>query len=152
MKLEFNLPEKIIGYLNKNIKFTATSDLIPNEIYEGKINFIDTRIDTNSRTIRVYALINNKKNYLRPGIFMKVNLILLEKKDSYLIPEEALININSNHFVYIVENDIARLKEVSIGIRSQDMIEIESGLNAKDKIIFLGQEKLKDGSKINVIN
>ncbi|MBH44433.1 MAG: hypothetical protein CMD88_03155 [Gammaproteobacteria bacterium] len=152
MKLVFNLPENILGYLNRNIKFTATSDLIPNRKYEGRINFIDTRIDTQSRTIKVYALIDNEKNILKPGIFMKVNLVLLEKKDSYLIPEESIVNINSKHFVYIVENDIAKLREVSIGIRSNDMIEIEKGLNAKDIVIFLGQEKLKDGSTINIIN
>ena len=58
---------------------------------------------------------------------------------------------NKKHYVYIADNDIAKLKIVKIGIRNNALVEIISGLNTFDKVIFMGHEKLKDGSKIKII-
>ena len=151
MKLEFDLPEKILGYLNKKLSFTAFSDNLPNMNYRGTLDYIDTRIDRSTRTIRVYALIDNYDNLLKPGLLMKVDLLLEEKDNSILMPEEALLSINKKHYVYIVKNDVAKIQEISIGIRNKAMIEVTQGLKHSDKVIFMGQEKLKDGSKIKIL-
>ena len=151
MKLEFDLPEKILGYLNKKLPFTAFSNNLPNMRYAGTLDYIDTRIDRATRTIRVYALIDNHENLLKPGLLMKVDLLLEEKDNSILMPEEALLSINKKHYVYTVKNDVAKIQEISIGIRNEAMIEVTQGLKHSDKVIFMGQEKLKDGSKIKIL-
>ncbi len=174
MKLEFDLPEKILSYLNKKLSFSAFSDSLPNISYTGTLDYIDTRIDRATRTIRVYALIDNHENFLKPGLLMKVDLLLEEKDNSILIPEEALLSINKKHYVYTVKseerivdepgttsevaeapqetmNDVAKIQEISIGIRNEAMIEVTQGLKHSDKVIFMGQEKLTDGSKIKIL-
>ena len=95
--------------------------------------------------------LKNKKNILKPGLLMKMDIFLEERTDAILIPEKSLLNINKKHYVYIVDNDIAKLKPVQIGIRNNSLIEIKSGLNNFDKVIFMGHEKLKDGSKVKII-
>ena len=151
MKLEFDLPEKILGYLNQKLSFNAFSENLPNINYVGTLDYIDTRIDRATRTIRVYALIDNHDNLLKPGLLMKVDLLLEKKDNSILMPEEALLSINKKHYVYIVKNDVAKIQEISIGIRNKAMIEVTQGLKHSDKVIFMGQEKLKDGSKIKIL-
>jgi len=151
MKLEFDLPEKILGYLNQKLSFNAFSENLPNINYAGTLDYIDTRIDRATRTIRVYALIDNHDNLLKPGLLMKVDLLLEKKDNSILMPEEALLSINKKHYVYIVKNDVAKIQEISIGIRNKAMIEVTQGLKHSDKVIFMGQEKLKDGSKIKIL-
>jgi len=151
MKLPVNLPERILGYLNKSLKFVAYTDSVPGIEYKGTLEYIDTRIDTKTRTISAYALLENKKNILKPGLLMKMDVFLEEREDAILIPENSLLNINKKHFVYIVDNDVAKLKPVQIGIRNNAFIEIMSGLNSFDKVIYMGHEKLKDGSTIKVI-
>ena len=59
--------------------------------------------------------------------------------------------IECRFFVYIVQNDKAKLQLVKIGIRDNAYIEIESGLKSSDKVIYMGQEKLKNGSKIKIL-
>ena len=152
MKIKFDLPETNLTFLKKNLSFEATSDVIKGKIFKGNIDYIDSRIDEQSRTIRVYAILNNTDNVLRPGLFMKIKLVLQEKENAFLIPEEALLSINKKHYVYIAEGDNAKIKEVSIGIRMNQFIEIEKGLDINDKVIVLGHEKLRDGSKIKVLN
>ena len=151
MKLPLDLPERLLPYLSLKLKFNAMSDSLPNEKYKGTIEFVDTRIDTQTRTISAYALIDNRNLLLKPGLLMKVDINLEEKIDSILIPEEALLSINKKHFVYVVQNDTAKLQLVKIGIRDNAFIEIESGLKSSDKVIYMGQEKLKNGSKIKIL-
>ena len=152
MKIKFDLPDTNLAFLKKNLSFEATSDVIKGKIFKGNIDYIDSRIDEQSRTIRVYAILNNTDNVLRPGLFMKIKLVLQEKENAFLIPEEALLSINKKHYVYIAEGDNAKIKEVSIGIRMNQFIEIEKGLDINDKVIVLGHEKLRDGSKIKILN
>ena len=151
MKLPLDLPERLLPYLSLKLKFNAMSDSLPNEKYNGTIEFVDTRINTQTRTISAYALIDNRNLLLKPGLLMKVDIKLEEKIDSILIPEEALLSINKKHFVYVVQNDTAKLQLVKIGIRDNAYIEIVSGLKSSDKVIYMGQEKLKNGSKIKIL-
>ena len=151
MKLPLDLPERLLPYLSTKLKFKAVSDSLANTSYTGIINYIDTRINTETRTISAYALIDNNNLLLKPGLLMKVDISLEEKIDSMLIPEEALLSIDKKHFVYIIENNQAKLQLVNIGIRDNAYIEIESGLKRSDKVIYMGQEKLKNGSKIKVL-
>ena len=51
----------------------------------------------------------------------------------------------------MIEENIAKLKEVNLGISSNGMIQVLSGINSEDKVVTLGHEKLKDGSKIKII-
>ena len=152
MKLPLDLPERLMPYLSKKLSFLVTSDNLPNYEYYGDLKFVDTRIDTQTRTIEAYAVIDNKSNVLKPGLLMKVDIFLEENANAILIPEESLLSINEKHFVYKVDKDTARLTEVQIGIKANSAIEIKSGLSNNDIVIYMGQEKLKDGSKIKILN
>ncbi len=152
MKLELNLPERLTPFLTTDIKIRATSSNLANKKFTGKLDFIDTRIDKGTRTIAAYSLLDNNDNILKPGLLMKVDLILESINDAILIPEEALLSINGKHFVYVINEDRSVLKEITIGVRSDALIQVTSGLNENDMVVFMGQEKLKDQSLINIVD
>jgi membrane fusion protein (multidrug efflux system) len=152
MKLPLDLPERLLPYLSKNLSFLVTSDNLPDYEYYGDLKFVDTRINTQTRTIEAYAVIDNNSRVLKPGLLMKVDIFLEENDNAILIPEESLLSINEKHYVYKVDKDIAKLTEVQIGIKANSEIEIKSGLGNNDIVIYMGQEKLKDGSKIKILN
>ena len=68
-----------------------------------------------------------------------------------LIPEESVLTSKDYSYVFVIDEDIAKLKKVNLGITSNGMIQILSGLKSNDKVVTLGHEKLKDGSKIKII-
>lgn len=152
MKLPLDLPERLLPYLSKKLSFLVTSDNLPDYEYYGDLKFVDTRINTQTRTIEAYAVIDNNSRVLKPGLLMKVDIFLEENDNAILIPEESLLSINEKHYVYKVDKDIAKLTEVQTGIKANSEIEIKSGLSNNDIVIYMGQEKLKDGSKIKIIN
>ena len=152
MKANLYLPEKILPLIKGPIKFVASSKLYPNEKYYGEITNIDQRVDIKSRTIKSYALIDNKKNLLRPGLLVNVDIIIDEIKNAILVPEESILTAKDYSYVFVADKDIAKLKKVETGISNKGKTEILKGINVGDKIITLGHEKLKDGSKIKFID
>ena len=151
MKLPIDLPERILGYLTNKLSFVAITDSIPGTKYEGILEYVNTKIDVKTRTISAYALLDNKNNMLKPGLLMKLDISLEETEGAILVPEKSLLSINKKHYVYVADNDVAKLTIVQTGIRNNALVEIKSGLNTFDKVIFMGHEKLKDGSKIKII-
>tara|TARA_B100000925_G_scaffold283539_1_gene257542 strand:- start:480 stop:941 length:462 start_codon:yes stop_codon:yes gene_type:complete len=152
MKANLYLPEKILPLIKGPVKFVASSKLYPNEKYFGVITSIDQRVDVNSRTIKSYALIDNTKNLLRPGLLINVDIILDERQDAVIVPEESILTAKDYSYVFLVEEDIAKLKKVETGITNEGKTEILKGIEVGDKIVTLGHEKLKDGSKIKFID
>ena len=152
MKLELDLPERLAPFLTKDIQIRAISDNLSNKKFIAKLDFIDTRIDKSTRTIAAYSLIDNENNILKPGLLMKVDLILERINNAILIPEEALLSIDGEHYVYVVNNDKAVIKDITIGVRSDALIQVTSGLDEKDNIVYMGQEKLKDQSLIKIVD
>ena len=151
MKAFIYLPEKILPQISKNIKYIASSKLFPEQKYFGVISNIDQRVNRDSRTIRAYAIIDNKNKNLRPGLLLNIDIVLDEIKDTMLIPEESVLTSKDYSYVFIIDEDVAKLKKVNLGITSNGMIQILSGLKSNDKVVTLGHEKLKDGSKIKII-
>ena len=151
MKAFIYLPEKILPQISQNIKYIASSKLFPEEKYFGVISNIDQRINRDSRTIRAYAIIDNKNKNLRPGLLINIDIVLEEIKDTMLIPEESVLTSKDFSYVFIIDENVAKLKKVNLGITSNGMIQILSGLKSNDKVVTLGHEKLKDGSKIKII-
>ena len=151
MKAFIYLPEKILPQISENIKYIASSKLFPDQKYFGVISNIDQRVNRDSRTIRAYAIIDNKNKNLRPGLLLNIDIVLDEIKDTMLIPEESVLTSKDYSYVFIIDEDVAKLKKVNLGITSNGMIQILSGLKSNDKVVTLGHEKLKDGSKIKII-
>ena len=151
MKAFIYLPEKILPQISENIKYIASSKLFPEQKYFGVISNIDQRVNRDSRTIRAYAIIDNKSKNLRPGLLLNIDIVLDEIKDTMLIPEESVLTSKDYSYVFVIDEDIAKLKKVNLGITSNGMIQILSGLKSNDKVVTLGHEKLKDGSKIKII-
>ena len=151
MKAFIYLPEKILPQISQNIKYIASSKLFPEEKYFGVISNIDQRVNRDSRTIRAYAIIDNKNKNLRPGLLINIDIVLEEIKDTMLIPEESVLTSKDYSYVFVIDENVAKLKKVNLGITSNGMIQILSGLKSNDMVVTLGHEKLKDGSKIKII-
>tara|TARA_B100000035_G_scaffold315479_1_gene336799 strand:+ start:9561 stop:10469 length:909 start_codon:yes stop_codon:yes gene_type:complete len=151
MKAYLYLPEKILPQIKGPIKFNAYSKLFPNELYTGEITNLDQRVDTDTRTLKSYALIKNKTGLLRPGILINIDIILDEINDAILIPEKAILTSRDYSYVFVIDKDLAKLRKVITGISNDGKTQILEGISSDDLVVTLGHEKLKDGSRIKLI-
>lgn len=151
MKAYVYLPEKILPIIQGPIKYSAYSKLFPNREYLGMINNLDQRVDKGTRTIKSYALIDNKDGYLRPGLLLNIDIILEEINDAILVPEQAILTAKDYSYVFVVDEDTAKLQKITMGVNNDGNTQILTGINSGDMVVTLGHEKLKDGSKIQII-
>jgi hypothetical protein len=92
------------------------------------------------------------RDLLRPGMFASVYLHTTTHEDALVIPRKALVLDSIGDTVFVREGDVAVRRDVELGIREQDVVEVVSGLAAGDQIVVLGQEGLSNGTPVTVLS
>ncbi|MCU0772189.1 MAG: efflux RND transporter periplasmic adaptor subunit [Verrucomicrobia bacterium] len=125
---------------------------------KGRWVFLDRAVDVQTGTIRARAEFPNTKtmnpdgttNYvLRPGMFARVRIELKTEKDSLLVPQRALQELQGNNFVWVVaEGNQAARRRVELGPQIGSEVIILNGLEAGERIIVEGVQKVRDGEPV----
>jgi membrane fusion protein (multidrug efflux system) len=151
VKVDFDLPEIYLSRLEPGLKVLAHSAAYPDQEFSGAVSSVDTRVDPVSRTVRVRSVMQNIDGYLRPGMFLTVNL-LNDSIEALVIPERALIPERSVQYVYVVgDNNLVEKRPVQIGRRRPGEVEILAGLTAGEAVIVDGTQKARDGQPVSIL-
>jgi multidrug efflux system membrane fusion protein len=117
--------------------------------YRGKIDFVDNQIDTQSGTIRLRAVFENKEELFTPGMFVRLKMQVGHAHTKILIKEEALGTDLNHKFVLVVGADnTAEYRAVELGRRIGALRVIESGLSKGDVIIVKGLQRARPGAGV----
>ena len=152
IKIDFRIPEVYLGRVHTGQTVNLQADAMPERMFEGQIYAIDPRIDDASRTILLRAHVPNPRGDLRPGMFARVKLVLAKRPNAILIPEQALVPMGQDQFVYRIVDGKAALTKVKIGRRLEGLVEIVEGLRTNDTVVTGGQTKIFEGAPVMVID
>ncbi|MBR0568502.1 efflux RND transporter periplasmic adaptor subunit [Azoarcus sp. L1K30] len=151
LKVDFRLPELYLDRLRPGQVLEVSSDVLPGKRFEATLDAIDPLVDSQARAVQLRARLPNTGGSLRPGGFVRVRLILQDRPQVLVVPEEALVMAPGNvQFVYRIEAGKARRVDVQTGARRAGMVELVAGLSAGDRIVTAGQLKLRDGAAVTV--
>lgn len=151
LKLDFRIPESYLSKVSESQSVELGVDAFPEQTFRGAVYAIDPLIDATTRTVQLRARIPNPDKQLRPGMFARVTLVLDERPNALLIPEQALVPMGNERFVYKIADDKAVLQKVHIGQRRAGEVEILEGLAASDTVVTAGQQKIRDGAPVKVL-
>lgn len=148
-KIEFAIPGRYSAQVTpgKKIRFTIENDLT---VYEGDVYAIEPRIDSDTRTLKIRALSDNKSGSLLPGQFVKVELILQSLDNAILVPTEAVIPEQAGKKVFIIEAGKAKEVKIETGIRTNNSLEVLSGLKPGDTLLTTGILQLRPGMEVQI--
>lgn len=147
IKLDFSVPENFLASLREGLSVRATAPAFPGRTFSGKVASIDSRVDMNTRSVTVRALLANEDGALRPGMFLNVALAN-DERDALVIPEEALTPEAERQYVFVVADGKAQRREVRIGGRRPGSVEVLGGLDAGEQVIIEGTQKVRDGAPV----
>jgi RND family efflux transporter MFP subunit len=117
--------------------------------HEGVLDFASAEVNYNTGTARVRGVFPNTDRMLSSGLFVRVRVPVSDPYDALLIPERALATDQSIKFVYVVDSDgTAKRRNVELGNARGDMRIINSGLQAGDKVIVKGLQRVKPDQKV----
>jgi membrane fusion protein (multidrug efflux system) len=147
IKLDFAVPENTLAMLREGLEISATTSAYPERRFSGTVQSIDSRVDATTRAVTLRALIPNPDGALKPGMFMNVELTK-DQRTAVVIPEEALVPEQNKQFVFVIDGEHARKREVTIGARRPGSVEVVAGLAAGERIIVEGTVKIRDGGEV----
>jgi membrane fusion protein, multidrug efflux system len=154
---DFTVPENELSAVQRNM---AAGPLkvevwLPDEAASprtGDLTFIDNAVQESTGTVKLRATLRNADHHFWPGRFVRVRLILSVHKDAVLIPAGAPQASANGPFVYVVKADnTAELRLVTPGQRHGDMVMIEKGLKAGERVVTEGQLAVMPGAPVNPV-
>lgn len=152
MYVDINLPEKNISEVNLGQNVLITNYTITEDTLIGSVSELSPMISSETRTFSGKLLINNPDLKLRPGMFVKADIITAKKDSVIVIPKNIILSGNRGKYVFIVErNSAADDRQIVTGIENKDFVEVVEGLSVNDRLIIKGFETLRDNSKVKII-
>ena len=149
IKVDFKVPEKYLAQLNVGMKVMTQNDAYPEKTFTGKVTHVSARIDAITRSIEVTASFANKSGLLRPGMLLNTAL-QLSSNQAMMVPEKAVIPQQDKHFVFQIEDGIAKKVEVNVAGRRNGWVAINKGISNGQQVVTEGIIKIRSGSKVTV--
>lgn len=146
------IPEKDIQKVHVGQKALITVDAYPGKKFWGHVKMINPIVDPESGTVKVTIMLLKKGTPIRPGMFATVKIITDTHPNALVIPKRALLLESEIDRVFVVQDSVARQRDVKLGFADGNRIEVLSGLNEGDWVVVVGQEGLQNGARVRMVN
>ncbi len=151
LKVKLNVAEKDVFALKLNDPVSITVDVYPGKVFKGRIESVSYKADEIHTYPVEVTLFNEAKNPLKAGMFARVEFTSLKERRSIVIPREALLGSVKQAQIFVVENGIAKLKNIVVGREAGTSIEVLQGLSVGEEIVVNGQNNIVENTPVTVI-
>jgi membrane fusion protein (multidrug efflux system) len=150
MKIEFSVPEKYSAQINNGLTLDFMLDG-STKSYKANVLAREGSVDQNTRNLRIRAVVQGGADqFLVPGTFAKVRMILGENRNAIMIPSNAVIPQARNKQVALYRGGMASMIDIDTGIRDSSNVQVLSGLKAGDTLVTSGLLFIKPGAKLKL--
>jgi len=152
-------------YIDQGQRVLAKFPSLGDEEYSGKVINIDSAINPRTRALEVEVFISNKTEELRSGMFGEFHFVIEQREEVVVLSDAAVMTrtklridrsgrqiADKEYYVFVLNGEIAEMRQVETGVHSQGRLETTKGLEIGDKIIVVGQNIVKDGDMVRVLN
>jgi len=147
VSVEFRLPERYVGRVRAGLPVEVTLDALPDRVFAGRVEALDSQVGADGRALLVRARIDNPGAMLKPGMFARTRIVMSSRENALLVPEEALVPQGATQLLYRVvdgaDGKVAQRLEAKIGLRQPGRVEILEGLQAGDLVVTAGHARLR---------
>ena len=150
LKLTAEVPEKFAPWIEAGREMAVRVDAFPQETFTGRIVRIAPAVNLKSRAFAIEGEIPNADGKLKPGTFARVQITTDRVERAVTIPVAAVQSRYGTNRVFTVENGQLVGKEIVLGDRLGDRVEVSSGLTAGTKIVAGEVEQLADGARVTL--
>ncbi|MEO6914922.1 MAG: efflux RND transporter periplasmic adaptor subunit [Chitinophagaceae bacterium] len=160
LAVDFALDEKQIPRFSRIIKAgskpndSTFSIILPDQSvypHPGHLSFLDRAVDPETGTLKARVIFPNPELILKPGLTCNMRVKSDGEANQLLIPHKAVVEQMGEFFVYTIQDTVAKQVKVVLGQRVDDKIIVKGGLKADTKIAIDGVQKLKDGTKVKIV-
>src|SRR5262245_10518259 len=149
LQLVFAVPEIGVPFVRTGMPVVITVKPFPEMRFDGEVFFVSPTLDATTRRLTLKAWVPNPGRKLQPGLFANLEVQLAQRDNAVVVPDAALMVDQAGSFVWRIGADgKASRAPVEIGLRKAARVEIASGLEAGDKIVSAGTQKVTEGAPV----
>ena len=154
--VDFSLPQQDLSQLKTGQAVQVITDVYPGKKFTGELTAINPDLNTATRSVQLRAKFKNEEQLLRPGMFVRAEVVLDEAMPVLAIPSTAIMSAPYGDAVFVIEeqasnggtNLVAHQKFIRTGISRGDFVSVESGLQPGDRVVTAGLFKLHNGVSV----
>ncbi len=150
LKVTAEIPEKLAPWVKIDQAVDLHVDAYPDKTISGKVSRISPAVNTSTRAFPFEALVPNRDAQLKPGTFARVRIVSSRVDQVLTLSYAALQYRYGVNRVFVVNGDRLEVRELRVGERLGNRIEITSGVKAGETVAISDVDKLVDGTKVSV--
>ena len=148
MEVDFAIPEVQLARVRPGLAVEARSDAYPQQVFEGRVVSVGSRVDVATRSVTLRAAVSNPDGRLLPGMLLSMR-VLEEQREALVLPEIAVQQNGLQSFVFRVDDEgLAQIAPVRLGAREPGRVEVLEGIAPGDRIVIDGAVKLRPGQPV----
>jgi membrane fusion protein (multidrug efflux system) len=149
LKFRGEVPEREVPTLRAGQEVRITVEAFPGETFAGAVARIGSAADPTARALAFEALVPNGDHRLRPGFFGHGDVVVTKEERAVAVPRSALTSFAGVTKLFVIEEGVAREREVSLGVDLGDgWVEVAQGLAHGKQVATSGLSKLADGTEV----
>ncbi|MEP6789533.1 MAG: efflux RND transporter periplasmic adaptor subunit, partial [Acidobacteriota bacterium] len=145
--IDANVFEKDLERVRLGQAVKVTVPAFPESTFYGKVTLVLSVVDPDTRTVKVRTEVPNRDGRLKPDMFANVEIVTASHETAITVPLAAVLDDGGKSVVFVADGNEYKKKEVTLGVKSDDRVEIVEGLQVGDKVVVKGNYLLMEQSK-----
>ncbi|MEX2583370.1 MAG: efflux RND transporter periplasmic adaptor subunit [Gemmatimonadota bacterium] len=155
VKIAGGVPERYAGQIEPGTEVSVRLEGVQGATVVGEVDFVGASIDQGNRTFPIEVDVANENGMLKPGMIANVSVVRQTIENALVVPQEAVLRVEDGYVAYVAvdrgEETIAEARSVIVGPSQGNRVIIDAGLNAGDRIIVVGQNRLAAGDRLQIV-
>lgn len=151
MYMDVQLPEKYISIIKPGQLVKLTNYTIAEDTLIGNITQLSPAINPDTRTFKGNITVNNPKLLLRPGMFVKADIITSRRDSVVVIPKTIILSRQRGKTVFVYDRGVVAERIIETGLENTTEVEVTKGLAKDERLITSGFETLSNKAKVKII-
>lgn len=149
---KLHVPERELNKLEAGQPVNLSVDALPGRHFAGVVDRVSPVVDADTGTFTVTVAVKDEAGKLKPGMFGRIDIVYDVHENAVLVPRSAVVTEDAKSTVFVVRDGVAVRQLVTTGYTDNGSVEILEGIESGDHVITVGQNSLKDGAQVAVIN
>lgn len=155
LRITGGVPERFAPDISTGNEASITFQILPDRTFAGKIDFVGTAVDRQSRTFPIEIAMDNPDGAVKPYMIANVRVLLRRVDEAIVVSREVLIRTEYGFQAIVVEtedgHDVAVARPVILGASDENSVVVTKGLAAGDRLVVRGQQLAAPGDRVRIV-
>ena len=155
IKVFAGVPERYATDVKVGAPAQLTFEALDGQVFDGTIRYVGATVNPANRTFPIEVVLPNPGRRIKPEMVANMAVTRRSVADAIVVPQDALVRVENGYVAYVVAERggaaVAEVRPVELGPARRNLVVVESGLSAGDRLVVVGQKSVADGDRVSVV-